>query len=101
MTKTKVTDWDPSERLETREQMAHYLEAALEDGDSGVIAAALGDIARSKGMSGIAEATGLGRESLYKSLSETGNPELGTVLKVVNALGLKLTAVPSDSDEAA
>ncbi len=101
MPKTKTTRWDPCERLETREEMALYLEAALDDGDSGVIAAALGDIARSKGMSSIAESTGLGRESLYKSLSENGNPELATVLKVVNALGLKLTAVPSDTDEAA
>ncbi|MFK8078119.1 MAG: addiction module antidote protein [Granulosicoccus sp.] len=96
-----TTEWDPSQHLETKEQMALYLEAALEDGDSGVISAALGDIARSKGMSAIAAATGLGRESLYKSLSETGNPELATVLKVVDALGLKLTAVPSDSDRAA
>lgn len=101
MAKTTTYDWDPSEHLETREQMAHYLEAALEEGDSGVIAAALGDIARSKGMSSIAESTGLGRESLYKSLSEEGNPEFSTVLKVVDALGLKLTAVPSDSDTAA
>jgi len=78
MPKTKTTEWNPSDHLETREQMALYLEAALEDGDSGVIAAALGDIARSKGMSAIAEETGLGRESLYKSLSENGNPELST-----------------------
>lgn len=101
MAKTKTYDWSPSEHLETREQMADYLEAALEDGGSGVIAAALGDIARSQGMSSIAESTGLGRESLYKSLSEDGNPEFATVLKVVEALGLKLTAVPSDSDRAA
>jgi len=101
MAKTKTTNWDVSEHLETKQEMADYLEAALEDGDSSLIAAALGDIARSKGMSSIAEATGLGRESLYKSLSEGGNPELATVLKVVDALGLKLTAVPSDSDRAA
>lgn len=101
MTKTKTMNWDPSEHLQTKEEMAHYLEAALEDGESSLIAAALGDIARSKGMASIAEATGLGRESLYKSLSENGNPELATVLKVVDALGLRLTAVPSDSDRAA
>lgn len=101
MPKVKTTQWDPSEHLETREQMADYLEAALEDGDSALIAAALGDIARSQGMSKIAEATGLGRESLYKSLSENGNPEFSTVLKVVDALGLKLQAVPSGSDKAA
>ena len=101
MRKTKTSDWDPSEHLNTPQEMAHYLEAALEDGDSGVIAAALGDIARSKGMTYIAEATGLGRESLYKSLSENGNPEFSTVLKVMQALGLKLTAEPTDSDQAA
>jgi len=101
MPKTKTTEWDPSEHLSTTEDMAHYLEAALEDGDSAVIAAALGDIARSKGMAYIAETTGLGRESLYKSLSESGNPEFSTVLKVVQALGLKLTAEPADSNRAA
>jgi probable addiction module antidote protein len=101
MSKLKTTKWDPSERLDTLDDMAFYLAAALEDGDSSLISAALGDIARSKGMASIAQATGLGRESLYKSLSETGNPELATVLKVVEALGLKLTAVPLNSDKAA
>jgi probable addiction module antidote protein len=101
MSKLKTTKWDPSERLDTLDDMALYLAAALEDGDSSLISAALGDIARSKGMASIAQATGLGRESLYKSLSETGNPELATVLKVVEALGLKLTAVPLNSDKAA
>lgn len=75
--------------------MAAYLEAALEDGDPGVVAAALGDIARTKGMSEIAREAGLGRESLYKALSESGNPELSTVLRVVRALGLKLCAAPA------
>ena len=65
--------------------MAEYLEAALEDGDPALIATALGDIARAKGMSEIARETGLGRESLYKALSPDGNPELSTVLKVVRA----------------
>lgn len=101
MSKTKTTDWDPSDHLQSVEDMAAYLEAALEDGDASVIAAALGDIARSKGMSKVAELTGLGRESLYKSLSEDGNPEFGTVLKVVDALGLKLTAKPSNEGKAA
>jgi len=73
--------------------MAAYLEAALEDGDPALIAAALGDIARAKGMSQIARETGLGRESLYKALSPDGNPEFSTVLKVVRALGLRLHAV--------
>ena len=73
--------------------MAAYLEAAFEDGDPALIAAALGDIARAKGMSQIARETGLGRESLYKALSPDGNPEFSTVLKVVRALGLRLHAV--------
>jgi probable addiction module antidote protein len=72
--------------------MAAYLEAALEDGDPALVAATLGDIARAKGMSGIAKETGLGRESLYKALSPEGNPEISTVLKVIKALGLRLHA---------
>jgi len=70
--------------------MEAYLEAALEENNPGLIAAALGDIARAKGMTLLAKKTGLGRESLYKALSAQGNPELSTVLKVVKALGLQL-----------
>ena len=92
MAKTETHPWDPAEHLETEEDMAAYLEAALEDGDPAVIAAALGDIARAKGMTQIARETGLGRESLYKALSPEGNPEFATVLKVVRALGLRLHA---------
>jgi probable addiction module antidote protein len=66
------------------------LEAALQDGDPQLVAAALGEIAKAKGMSQIAHNAGLGRESLYKSLSSSGNPELATVLKVISALGLQL-----------
>ena len=73
-----------------------YLEAALQDGDPQLVAAALGDIARAKGMSQIARDTGLGRESLYKALSSSGNPELATVLKVISALGLQLHVSPTD-----
>ena len=75
--------------------MALYLQAALEEGDPGLVAAALGDIARAKGMSQIARETGLGRESLYKALSPEGNPEFSTVLKVIKALGLQLHAQPA------
>jgi probable addiction module antidote protein len=88
--KIKLLPWDPVEYLKTEEDMAQYLEAALEDGDAALVAAVLGDIARAKGMTKIAKKTGLGRESLYKALSRDGNPELVTVLKVVKALGLKL-----------
>jgi len=88
--KIKIYPWDPVDYLKSEEDMALYLQAALEEGDSALVAAVLGDIARAKGMSRIARKTGLGRESLYKSLSAEGNPELATVLKVVRALGLKL-----------
>ena len=84
--------WDAAEQLKSEADMAAYLEAALEDGDPALVAAALGDIARAKGMSEIARQTGLGRESLYRALSPDGNPEFSTVLKVVRALGIRLHA---------
>jgi len=90
--KIETRRWDAAEHLTTEDDMAAYLEAALEDGDPALVAAALGDIARAKGMSQIARETGLGRESLYKALSPDGNPEFSTVLKVVRALGLRLHA---------
>jgi probable addiction module antidote protein len=95
MAKIKTTRWDPVDYLDDDAALLEYLEAALEDGDSAVVTAALGDIARAKGMATVAEMTGLGRESLYKALSRTGNPELSTVLKVVKALGLRLRAEPA------
>ncbi len=91
-TRTKTLPWDAAEHLETEEGMAAYLEAALEEGDASLVAAALGDIARAKGMTEIARQTGLGRESLYKALSPEGNPELATILKVIRSLGLSLHA---------
>jgi len=94
MPKTKIRIWDPAEHLITEEDMAAYLEAALQEGDAALIAAALGDIARAKGMSQIARDAGLGRESLYKALSADGNPEFATIMKVVAALGLRLHASP-------
>jgi probable addiction module antidote protein len=94
MAKTKTRPWDAAEHLRTGDDMAAYLEAALEDGDPALVVAALGDIARAKGMSQVARETGLGRESLYKALSPDGNPEFSTVLKVLRALGLRLHAVP-------
>jgi probable addiction module antidote protein len=87
--------WDPAEHLATAEDAAAYLDAALEDGDPALVVAALGDIARARGMAQIARATGLGRESLYKALSPTGNPEFATILKVVAALGLRLHTQPA------
>jgi probable addiction module antidote protein len=90
MAKTKTQSWDAATCLKSDEEMAAYLDAALEEGDAALFAAALGDVARAKGMGDIAGTTGLGRESLYKSLSANGNPELATVLKVLASLGLRL-----------
>ena len=92
MPKTTTHPWDAAEHLHTQEDMVAYLEAAFEEGDASLIAAALGDIARAKGMTEIAKRAGLGRESLYKALSPDGNPELATVMRVMEALGLKLHA---------
>ena len=90
MRKTQTKPWDPSEHLESEEDMAAYLNVALEEGDLRLIMAVLGDIARARRMAVVAQETGLGRESLYKSLSPEGNPEFSTVLKVVKALGFRL-----------
>ena len=74
MAKTVTTPWDPADHLKSEGDMVVYLEAALEEGDSALVAAALGDIARAKGMAHVAREAGLGRESLYKALSPAGNP---------------------------
>lgn len=100
MDKLETLPWDAAEHLETKEDIAAYLEAALEDADPALVVAALGDIARSKGMTNIARETGLGRESLYKALSTEGNPEFATVLKVLKALGLRLQVVAAQSKHA-
>jgi len=94
MKKTKTTRYDVAEHLRTPEEMAAYLEACLEESgnDSAFIAKALGDIARAKGMTQIAHDTGLSRESLYKALSGQRSPTFDTILKVMQALGLKLHA---------
>lgn len=92
MPKIVTKKWDPAEHFASEEDMAAYLEAALQEGDPALVAAALGDIARAKGMSQVARDTGLGRESLYKALSPDGNPEFATILKVISALGLRLHA---------
>ena len=94
MTKTKTSRYDVAEHLRTPEEMAAYLEAYLEEAnsDATLIAKALGDIARAKGMSQVAREAGLSRESLYKALSGERAPSFDTILKVIGALGLKLHA---------
>ncbi len=87
----KVTRFDPADHLETAEDILHYLEAAMEGNDPKHIASALGDVARSQGMTEIARKSGLGRQALYGALSENGNPTLVTLVSVLDALGLQLT----------
>ncbi|MBI4809491.1 MAG: putative addiction module antidote protein [Nitrosomonadales bacterium] len=89
-----TTRYDVAEHLRTPEEMAMYLDACIEeaDGDAAFIAKALGDIARAQGMALVAEKTGLSRESLYKSLSGERVPSFDTILKVTQALGVKLHA---------
>lgn len=86
----KTTLWDPSEYLDSPASIAAYLEAAFEDGDPALIAAALGDIARAMGMTQLASRAGVTREALYKALSATGDPRLSTFLGVMKALGITL-----------
>lgn len=94
MSKTKTTRYDVTEHLRTPEEMAAYLEACFAEanGDAAFIAKALGDIARAKGMAQVARDAGLSRESLYKALSGDRSPGFDTILKVMDALGLKLHA---------
>jgi probable addiction module antidote protein len=95
--KVKTSTYDVAEHLRTPEEMAAYLDAWLEEAPDDVsgIARALGDIARAKGMSQVAKEAGLSRESLYRALSEGGNPSFATVLKVARALGVRLHAQPA------
>jgi len=87
----KTRRWDAAETLKTKRDIAAYLDAVLKDGDPDLLKAALGDVARSKGMTEIAHATGLGRANLYKALSPDGNPEFATVARVLKALGLRIS----------
>src|SRR5215211_2658799 len=78
--KSETIAWEAADHLKTDEDIANYLEAVFQDGDPALVAAALGDVARAKGMTQIPQTAGLGRESLYKALSPTGNPEFATAL---------------------
>jgi probable addiction module antidote protein len=92
MAKLKTTRFDAAEYLETPEQMAVFFDDALSSNDTATIAAALGVIARAKGMTALAKETGLSREHLYKALSAEGRPELDTVMRITRALGIELRA---------
>ena len=96
----QTEEFDPTRYLKTDEAIAAYLQDAVESGDPRVVAACLGDVARAKGMTDLARETGLSRESLYRSLSGQGNPELATLMKVIEAMGLQLRFEPKHSDAA-
>lgn len=91
----KTTKWDGADFLDTPEAIAAYIEAAFEDGDPRVIAHALGNVARAKGIGQIAKEAGVTRAGLYKALTADGDPRLSTLLGVTRALGVKLTTAPS------
>ncbi|MEZ4265787.1 MAG: putative addiction module antidote protein [Myxococcota bacterium] len=92
----KLTTYDPAEDLATDEAIATFMAEALQTNDAAYVAHALGVVARAKGMAQIAAQTGLSREQLYRSFSDSGNPTLKTTLVVMKALGIELTArVPS------
>jgi len=89
-----IAKWDTAEVLTTRKRVIAYLNAVLEDGDPEMLKLALGNVARSAGMTELAHETGIRRTSLYKALSAEGNPEFATIARVIKALGLRLSVVP-------
>lgn len=93
--KVEWAEWDSAEGLNTPEDISAFLNAVLEFGDPALLPDALGAVARSRGMSAVAEETGLGRESLYKSLSSNGNPRLSTLIKVLDVFDLRLQVAPA------
>jgi probable addiction module antidote protein len=92
--KEKFTRWDPVDHLHTETNQIAYLNACLEEdpGDGSLVRAALGDIARARGMSSVSRASGISREGLYRALASDGNPEFATVMRVVRALGFQFRA---------
>ena len=98
---TELKKFDAAEYLETPEDIALFLAAIFEDSDPKLIATALGIVARAKGMTEIAQKSGVTREALYKALSETGDPKLSTLTRIIDALGLRLSLVPNNTDKAA
>lgn len=88
----KTIPWDPADRLTSKKAIASFINAALEDGDPAVIAAALGAVARAQGMTKVARDAGLTRQNLYKALGGDAKPEFGTILRVLGAIGVKLQA---------
>jgi probable addiction module antidote protein len=97
---TRTTRFDAADYLDTEKRQVAYIAAALESGDADFVRDALGIVARARGMGEVAKNAGLNRESLYKALGESGNPGFATVLRIVRALGLTLSARPADKKRA-
>ncbi len=93
----KTTRFDAADYLDTEQRQVAYIAAALETGDADFVRDALGVVAKARGMAEIAKSAGLNRESLYKALGETGNPEFATVMRIVHALGLTLSSRPAET----
>jgi probable addiction module antidote protein len=93
----KTTRFDAADYLDSEQRQTAYIAAALEAGDADFVRDALGVVARARGMGEIAKNAGLNRESLYKALGATGNPEFATVMRIVRALGLTLSAHPVEA----
>lgn len=87
-----LPEFDPAEHLDSARAIAEYLTAMIEDGDPALLAAALGDIARARGMTEIAKASGITREALYKALRPGAQPRFDTIARVCSALGVRLVA---------
>jgi len=96
----KLRQFDPSRHLDSEEAIAMYLEDIIEE-DPDMLVIALGDVARARGMTELAEKTGLARESLYQALSENGNPTYSTIRKVLDAFGVRLSIKPQHSSVSA
>ncbi|CDX22150.1 conserved hypothetical protein [Mesorhizobium plurifarium] len=95
----KTTTWDASKHLDSEEMIFAYINAAFEEGDPALVTAALGDVARARGMTQIAKMAGVSRESLYKALSADGNPEFATIMKVMHAMKLHVSVTKAEDGD--
>jgi probable addiction module antidote protein len=93
MSKTVISRFDASAYLDSDEMIAEYINAALEENDPDLLLAAIGDVVKARGMAKVASDAGLGRESLYKTLTPGSKPRMDTIFKLLHALGVKLNVV--------
>jgi len=94
MNRIEISRFDATDYLDSEEMIAEYISAALESGDASLLMAAIADVAKARGIARVASDANLGRESLYKTLAPGAKPKLETVIRLLHALGVRLTAVP-------